>query len=137
MAASPRSAAVPDPVDTELAGESLAPEVFEPEKVKKKGKKRAASGPSVSSIEGVSAELKSDEHPKKKTKKKKKKKKPVEEQTELDEVVEGWEMVVHDGSGHDTTARTEGGWSGLPVVPLERKKRKKQSVDCDAPASTK
>ena len=45
--------------------------------------------------------------------------------------------MVHDGSGHDTTAWTEGGLSGSPVVPLERKKRKRQSVDCDVPASTK
>lgn len=74
LAASPRSAAVPDPLDTELAEESLAPEVVEPEKVNKKGKEVGC----FRSFRFISrrglADAQSDEPPKKKTKKKKKKK---------------------------------------------------------------
>ncbi|KAF3501154.1 hypothetical protein F2Q69_00042412 [Brassica cretica] len=113
LTVSPRSMMVPDPMVSELPKGSLAPEVVEPEKTKKKGKKRAASGISVSSVEGTSAEAQSDEPSKKKTKKKKKKK-SVEEQAEPD----------------------EGGSNDSPGDPLERKKRKKQSVDHDAPVLT-
>ena len=88
LTVSPRSMMVPDPMVSELPKGSLAPEVIEPEKTKKKGKKRAASGISVSSVEGTSAEAQSDEPSKKKTKKKKKKK-SVEEQAEPDEGTEG------------------------------------------------
>ncbi|KAF2535220.1 hypothetical protein F2Q68_00020727 [Brassica cretica] len=112
LTVSPRSMMVPDPMVSELPKGSLAPEVVEPEKTKKKGKKRAAFGISVSSVEGTSAEAQSDEPSKKKTKKKKKK--SVEEQAEPD----------------------EGGSNDSPGDPLERKKRKKQSVDHDAPVLT-
>ncbi|XP_048613382.1 meiosis-specific protein ASY2-like [Brassica napus] len=135
LTASPQSAVVPDPVVSELSEGSLAPEVVEPEKTKKKGKKRAASGISVSSVEGTSAEAQSNEPSKKKTKEKKRKK-FVEEQTEPDEVAEGREIVVHDGSGRGAAARAEGGSNDSPGAPLERKKRKKQSVDHDVPVST-
>ncbi|KAF3501155.1 hypothetical protein F2Q69_00042413 [Brassica cretica] len=103
---------VPDPMVSELPKGSLVPEVVEPEKTKKKGNKRAASGISVSSVEGTSAEAQSDEPSKKKTKKKKKK--SVEEHAEPD----------------------EGGSNDSPGDPLERKKRKKQSVDHDASVLT-
>ncbi|KAF2589668.1 hypothetical protein F2Q70_00038677 [Brassica cretica] len=136
LTASPRSAVVPDLVDTSLSEENLTPEIVEPEKVNKKGKKRAVNSLSVSSGEWISAEAQSDEPPKKKTKKKKKKK-SVEEQIEPDEVVEDLQIVVHDGSGNDATAWTEGGSSGSPAAPLERKKRKKQSVDHYVSASIK
>jgi len=135
LTASPQSAVVPDPVVSELSEGSLAPEVVEPEKTKKKGKKRAASGISVSSVEGTSAEAQSNEPSKKKTKEKKRKK-FVEQQTEPDEVAEGREIVVHDGSGRGAATRAEGGSNDSPGAPLERKKRKKQSVDHDVPVST-
>ena len=44
--------------------------------------------------------------------------------------------MVHDGSGRDAAARAEGGSNDSPGDPLERKKRKKQSVDHDAPVLT-
>ena len=44
--------------------------------------------------------------------------------------------MVHDGSGRDAAARAEGGSNDSPGAPLERKKRKKQSVDHDVPVST-
>ncbi|KAF2558673.1 hypothetical protein F2Q68_00016241 [Brassica cretica] len=135
LTASPQSAVVPDLVVSDLSEGSLAPEVVEPEKTKKKGKKRAASGISVSSVEGTSAEAQSNEPSKKKTKEKKRKK-FVEEQTEPDEVAEGREIVVHDGSGRGAAARAEGGSNDSPGAPLERKKRKKQSVDHDVPVLT-
>ncbi|KAF3583399.1 hypothetical protein F2Q69_00030080 [Brassica cretica] len=68
--------------------------------------------------------------------KEKKRKNFVEEKTEPDEVAEGREIVVHDGSSRGAAARAEGGSNDSPGAPLERKKRKKQSVDHDVPVST-